>query len=52
LQDGEQTAWDFPMNFLVAMVDRTLCVPHRKHDIMEVLKFTASLKGEPPTFDW
>jgi hypothetical protein len=52
LHDGSQTAWDFPINFRVPMLERLRCVPHRKHDIVEVLKLMAPVKGEPLTFDW
>ena len=51
LQDGEHTACGFPMNLRVAIKDRMRCLPHRKHDIVEVLKWTVSLKGDPPTLD-
>ena len=40
------------MNLRVPIDERTLCVPHRKHDIIDVLKCTTALNGEPPTLDW
>jgi hypothetical protein len=51
LQEGAQTVCDFPMSFLVVMLVLGLCLPHRKHDIVEVPKETTWLKGEPCTLD-
>lgn len=52
LHDGAHTTCDFPMNLRVVMVERTRCVPHKKHDMVEVLKGAITLNGEPLTFDW
>jgi hypothetical protein len=40
------------MNLRVVMVERTRWVPHKKQDMVEVLKGATTLNGEPLTFDW
>lgn len=36
----------------VVMVERALCVPHRKHDIEDEMEPVTLLNGEPPALDW
>ena len=51
LQDGEQTAWDFPKIFLDTICERARCLPHKKHDMVAAPKEVAAVKGEPDTLD-
>ena len=52
VQEGAHTVCDFPMSFLVVMLVLGRCLPHKKHDIVDVPKDATSLKGEPFTLDW
>ena len=52
LHDGAHTTWDFPINLRVVIVERTRCVPHKKHDMEEETEFGTVANGEPLTLDW
>jgi hypothetical protein len=51
LHDGAHTAWALPNTFLVPIMERGLCLPHMKHDIVALPKEVVATKGEPDTLD-
>ena len=51
LQEGAQTACDFPRIFLEIIWDLARCLPHRKHDMVAAPNDVAAVKGEPDTLD-
>jgi hypothetical protein len=51
LHEGAQTAWALPSTFLVPIIDRGRCFPHKKHDIVALPKEVVATKGEPETLD-
>ena len=52
LHDGAHTTWDFPTSLRVVIVERTRCVPHKKHDMEEKTVLGAFTNGDPLTLDW
>ncbi len=44
--EGAQTACDFPMNLRVAILVRTRCLPHKKHDMVAAPKLRATFVSE------
>ena len=51
LQDGAQTACDFPRIFFETIWDLALCLPHKKHDMVAAPKDVAAVNGDPDTLD-
>ena len=51
LQEGAQTACDFPRIFLEIIWDRARCLPHKKYDMVAAPNDVAAVKGEPDTLD-
>lgn len=49
VHEGAHTTWARPMSLRVVMVDRTRCVPQRKHDIVPVMLLVGTLNGDPLT---
>ena len=51
LHEGAQTAWALPSTFLVPIMERGLCLPHKKQDMVALPKEVVATKGEPETLD-
>jgi hypothetical protein len=48
---GEHTACDLPISLRVTISERGRCLPHKKHDMVELPEKGAVAKGDPPTLD-